>query len=87
MATRGPCHHCQDHRADRPRRQRVDGRTERPVLIYCLVTLAAITRIVAAFGSTWTMPLLIMSAGLWIAAFAGFVLGYGPMLILPRRPR
>jgi uncharacterized protein involved in response to NO len=57
------------------------------VLIYCLVTLAAITRIVAAFGSTWTMPLLIMSAGLWIAAFAGFVLGYGPMLILPRRPR
>ena len=57
------------------------------VLIYVLVTLAAITRVAAAFGATWTMPLLIISACLWIAAFAGFVLGYGPMLILPRRPR
>jgi uncharacterized protein involved in response to NO len=57
------------------------------VLIYGLVTLAAITRIAAAFGVTWTMPLLVISAGFWIAAFAGFVLGYGPMLILPRRPR
>jgi uncharacterized protein involved in response to NO len=57
------------------------------VLIYGFVTLAAITRVAAAFGATWTMPLLIISAGLWIAAFAGFVLSYGPMLILPRRPR
>jgi uncharacterized protein involved in response to NO len=57
------------------------------VLIYCLVTLATITRVVAAFGTTWTMPLLVISASLWIAAFAGFVLGYGPMLIRPRRPR
>lgn len=57
------------------------------ILIYGLVTLAAITRIAAAFGATWTMPLLIISASLWIAAFAGFVLGYGPMLLLPRRPR
>ena len=31
MATRGSCHHRQNHRADRPRRQRVDGRTERHV--------------------------------------------------------
>src|SRR5271165_2505867 len=57
------------------------------VLIYVLVTLAAITRVGAAFGATWTMPLLIISACLWIATFAGFVLSYGPMLILPRRPR
>jgi uncharacterized protein involved in response to NO len=57
------------------------------VLIYGLVSLAAITRIAAAFGVAWTMPLLIISASLWIAAFAGFVFGYGPMLILPRRPR
>ncbi len=57
------------------------------VLIYALVILAAITRVIAAFATTWTMPLLIISACLWIAAFAGFVLSYGPMLILPRRPR
>jgi uncharacterized protein involved in response to NO len=57
------------------------------VLIYILVTLAAITRVVAAFATTWTMPLLFISACLWISAFAAFVLAYGPMLILPRRPR
>jgi uncharacterized protein involved in response to NO len=57
------------------------------VLIYILVTLAAITRVAAAFATIWTMPLLIISAGLWISAFAAFVLAYGPMLILPRRPR
>lgn len=57
------------------------------VLIYGLVTLAAITRTAAAFDGAWTMPLLIISAGLWIAAFAGFVLDYGSMLLLPRRPR
>jgi uncharacterized protein involved in response to NO len=57
------------------------------ILIYGLVTLAAIMRIAAVFGATWTMPLLIISASLWIAAFAGFMLGYGPMLLLPRRPR
>jgi uncharacterized protein involved in response to NO len=54
-------------------------------LIYVVVTFAAITRVVAAFATTWTMPLLIISACLWVAAFAGFVLSYGPMLILPRR--
>ena len=57
------------------------------VLIYGLVTLAAITRVTAEFAASWTMLLLIISACLWIAAFAGFVLTYGPMLILPRRPR
>jgi uncharacterized protein involved in response to NO len=57
------------------------------VLIYGLVSLAAITRIAAAFGVAWTMPLLIISGCLWISAFAGFVLAYGPMLILPRRAR
>jgi len=56
-------------------------------LIYILVTLAAITRITAAFAATWTMPLLIASACLWIAAFGGFVVGYAPMLLLPRDSR
>ena len=51
-------------------------------LIYVLVTLAALTRIIAAFSSDWTMPLLITSACLWIAAFRLFVLYYGRMLLL-----
>ena len=53
-------------------------------LIYSLVTLAAITRVVAAFTTGWTMPLFIVSAGLWIAAFGVFTLCYGPMLLRPR---
>jgi uncharacterized protein involved in response to NO len=56
-------------------------------LIYILVTLAAMTRVAAAFDAAWTMPLLITSACLWIAAFGGFVLGYGPMLLLPHGDR
>jgi uncharacterized protein involved in response to NO len=56
-------------------------------LIYVLVTLAAITRVVAAFATFWTMPLLVVSAAFWIAASGGFVLAYGPMLLLPRRDR
>jgi uncharacterized protein involved in response to NO len=53
-------------------------------LIYVLVTIGAVTRVAAGFGSALTMPLLFASAGLWIAAFGGFVLSYGPMLSLPR---
>ena len=49
--------------------------------IYLLVTLAAVTRIAAAFAADWAMPLLIVSAGFWITALMGFVLGYGPMLL------
>ncbi|VTZ49831.1 NnrS family protein [Methylocella tundrae] len=56
-------------------------------LIYILVSLAAITRVAAAFHAGWTMPLLIISACFWIAAFGGFVLSYGPMLIGARDAR
>jgi uncharacterized protein involved in response to NO len=56
-------------------------------LIYVLVTLAAIMRVAAAFATVWTMPLLVVSAVFWIAASGGFVLAYGPMLLLPRRDR
>jgi uncharacterized protein involved in response to NO len=56
-------------------------------LIYVLLTLAAMSRVAAPFVEAWTMPLLIASACFWIAAFAGFALGYGPMLVLPRGPR
>jgi uncharacterized protein involved in response to NO len=53
-------------------------------IIYLLVTLAAVTRIAAAFAADWTMSLLIASAGLWIAVFLGFMLRYGPMLLSRR---
>lgn len=53
--------------------------------IYLLVTLAAVARLAAAFAAGWTIPLLVVSAGFWIAAFMGFVLGYGSMLL--SRPR
>jgi uncharacterized protein involved in response to NO len=52
------------------------------IAIYTLINLAAITRVVAAFGGTWTMTLLVASASLWIAAFGVFALSYGPMLLL-----
>lgn len=56
----------------------------RTILIYGLATLAAFTRVAAAFGTAWSMPLLLSSASLWVAAFAGFVLAYGPMLVISR---
>ncbi len=52
-------------------------------LIYILVTVAALTRVGAAFGANWIVPLLMVSACLWIAAFGLFVLCYGRMLLLP----
>jgi uncharacterized protein involved in response to NO len=59
---------------------------DRPtILIFALVSLAAITRIAAALSTTWTMPLLIAAATLWIAAFVSFVVVYAPMLLLRRR--
>jgi uncharacterized protein involved in response to NO len=54
--------------------------------IYLLVSVAAIVRVAAGIGETWTMPLLVASAILWIGAFALFVLRYGPMLLLPESP-
>ena len=54
--------------------------------IYLLVNFAAIVRVAAAIGETWTMPLLVASGILWIGAFALFVLCYGPMLLLPESP-
>jgi uncharacterized protein involved in response to NO len=48
--------------------------------LYVFVNVAAVMRVCAAF---WSMPLLVGSACLWIAAFAGFVLCYSPMLLRP----
>lgn len=56
--------------ADRPTR-----------VIYLLATGAAITRVAAAFSGEWMLGLLSLSAVFWVAAFGGFVLQYGPMLL------
>jgi uncharacterized protein involved in response to NO len=48
-------------------------------IIYAAALGAAVTRIVAAFSGSIT---LVEFAGLaWIAAFGGFVLVYGPLLV------
>lgn len=54
-------------------------------LIYALVGAAAVGRIAAVFAASWSLALLVLSAALWIAAFAVFVLRYGPMLLRPRK--
>ena len=53
--------------------------------IYVLVVAAAIARALAAIHPAWSEALLIGAAGAWVAAFAGFALAYGAILICPRR--
>ena len=67
------------------------GHTGRPLttdtstrLIYILVTLGALVRISAEFSTDETMLLLLISAGLWCAAFSLFAWAYAPMLLLSR---
>lgn len=55
-------------------------------LIYGLALVAALARIGAAFGSVST-ALLTVSATAWVAAFAGFVVVYAPLLLRPRPSR
>jgi uncharacterized protein involved in response to NO len=58
-----------------------DGLTR---VIFGLITLAAVIRVAAAFSTERALPLLVISACLWIAAFGGFLLGYAPMMLRPR---
>jgi uncharacterized protein involved in response to NO len=68
------------------------GHTGRPLeadrattSLYLMVNAAALTRIAAAFISGGAqLPLLGISAALWVASFALFALHYGPMLVTPR---
>lgn len=67
------------------------GHTGRPLaadrattLIYLAINLAAALRVGAAFAPAAYAALLAASASLWAAAFAGFVLAYGPSLLRPR---
>jgi uncharacterized protein involved in response to NO len=67
------------------------GHTGRPlqadritVLIYLVISAAAVIRVAATFANAWSMILLTASAALWVASFALFVIRYGPWLIAPR---
>jgi len=67
------------------------GHTGRPLhadratsLMYVTITGAAIARISAAFATASYMPLLELSAALWIAAFGIFLIHYGPFLASAR---
>jgi uncharacterized protein involved in response to NO len=70
------------------------GHTGRPLtssagtnLLYGCVMLAAMLRVVAAFGGPRAMMELDAAAALWIAGFVLFLVHYAPMLLLPRVQR
>ena len=63
------------------------GHTGRPLVanwvtqaVYALVLAASAVRIAAAFWPEWMAGLLHSAACLWIAAFWGFAIAYGPPL-------
>lgn len=67
------------------------GHTGRPLhadgiasLAFVLITLAATSRLVAAFSAEHHTALLTISAMLWIASFLLFLVHFGPMLLSPR---
>jgi uncharacterized protein involved in response to NO len=60
---------------------RADRRT---ALIYGLVAVSAAARIAAGLSAAGHLPLLALAGAAWVAAFALFLLVYGPMLIAPR---
>ena len=53
------------------------------VIIYLLISAAAVTRVLAAFG-IWNIALLMVAALLWAGAFLLFLVAYGPLLLQPR---
>ena len=53
----------------------------RTVVIYVLITLAAVLRVVAPFFPNVYVVLLMSSGASWIGAFSLFVACYGPMLL------
>ncbi|WP_310541004.1 NnrS family protein [Phenylobacterium sp.] len=58
------------------------------LVIYLLVNAAALVRVCAGFGGPGGTVLLAASGVLWSAAYGGFALAYGPMLLgWPSRPQ
>ena len=53
-------------------------------LIYATITVAGLLRIAAAFAVSYAVPLLDLSALLWVMSFLLFAAIYGPILVSPR---
>ncbi len=67
------------------------GHTGRPLsagpgtaALYVLILGTVAARLAAGIWPGMAQPLYHLSAGLWIAAFVGFALLYGPLLVTPR---
>ena len=58
--------------------------TRGTVIVYLSVVVAAVLRVAAGLGPA-PQALLHLAAAAWIAAFAGFAILYGPLLVRPRR--
>jgi uncharacterized protein involved in response to NO len=63
------------------RELRADRRT---TLVYGLAVVSALARIAAGLSADAYLPLLALAGATWFAAFALFLLVYGPMLLAPR---
>ena len=57
------------------------------VAIYLLLVCAVLARIMAAIWIGAMMPLFTLSAIMWVSAFAGFAIAYGPCLVKPKPAR
>jgi uncharacterized protein involved in response to NO len=55
------------------------------MVIFALVSVAAVLRIVAALVSEGQLDLLEVAVAAWVGAFVLFAAEYGPMLLAPRR--
>jgi len=53
-------------------------------LLYAAVILSAVLRTLTALLPSFSQPLLWVAAIAWVAAFWGFCVIYGPMLLRPR---
>jgi uncharacterized protein involved in response to NO len=69
------------------------GHTGRPIVadaatlaVYSLVTIGAVLRVLAPLSGGLYVPVLAAGGITWSAAFALFVLAYGPMLVTRRAP-
>jgi uncharacterized protein involved in response to NO len=69
------------------------GHTGRPLIasrgtqiIYLAVVIAALSRLAAVMLPQYSFVLLHIAAFSWVAAFLGFALAYGPLLVGSRRP-
>ncbi len=67
------------------------GHTGRPLkaapwmtALFWMLTLAALARVAHSLWPALGTPVLHASAGLWMLGFAGFVIGFGPMVLRPR---